>query len=644
MTWQDRGQEPRVIEPAQVPEWLRRHLPVSARLVSDSRQVGEGDAFVALAGHAHQGASFIRQALERGARAVLLATDQTRPAVDEDAATRAAQATLSSGAGRPDVPADPASVAGHALTAPVAEAIEAAQAAGVPCCIVPGLKARLGVVAAEHLGHPSRALAVIAVTGTNGKTSVTHWIADGVNQRLASKSGEAESLPRGRGVVIGTNGAGTPGQLQPVGLTTPDGLRLQQLLQEFASDRDPVAVVAMEASSIGLVQGRMDGTQVLAAVFTNLSRDHLDYHGSMDDYGQAKQMLFAWPDLQAAIVNLDDPFADAVLDTLAARPSPLRVIGYLIDDAGGIGPAVQARLARCDEVLQATHVAGAGWRLQLSCRQDDSAAATVAAATSTVSPDAPAALQAELSARSAQPAASAVTGDAARPAQALSRNQDAILQLSVIGRFNLANTLAVAGAWRALGWSLAEIAVQLQALRPVPGRMEMMRAPGAGETAQAALPLVVVDYAHTPDALTNVLQALRQIAEARNGRLWCVFGAGGNRDRGKRPVMAAAVEALADRVVVTSDNPRHEDPQQILDDVVAGLSRPAWRVEADRAQAIAAAVTAADAADVVLVAGKGRERTQEVAGVFHPFSDPEVVQQALSRRLAARTGGEVADA
>ena len=208
----------------------------------------------------------------------------------------------------------------------------------MPCCIVPGLKARLGVVATEYLGHPSRALAVIAVTGTNGKTSVTHWIADGVNQRLAGKSGEAESLPRGRGVVIGTNGAGTPGQLQPVGLTTPDGLRLQQLLQEFACDRDPVAVVAMEASSIGLVQGRMDGTQVLAAVFTNLSRDHLDYHGSMDDYGQAKQMLFAWPDLQAAIVNLDDPFADAVLDTLAARPSPLRVIGYLIDDAGGISP------------------------------------------------------------------------------------------------------------------------------------------------------------------------------------------------------------------------------------------------------------------------------------------------------------------
>lgn len=631
MTWQGGGQEPRVIEPAQVPQWLRRHLPVSARLVSDSRQVGEGDAFVALAGHAHQGASFIRQALERGARAVLLATDQAQPAVDDGAATLPAQAARGAGAGCPDVSADPASVASQALTAPVAEAIEAAQAAGVPCCIVPGLKARLGVVAAEHLGHPSRALAVIAVTGTNGKTSVTHWIADGVNQRLAGKSGEVESLPRGRGVVIGTNGAGTPGQLQPVGLTTPDGLRLQQLLHAFASDRDPVAVVAMEASSIGLVQGRMDGTQVLAAVFTNLSRDHLDYHGSMDDYGRAKQMLFAWPDLQAAIVNLDDPFADAVLDTLAARPSPLRVIGYLIDDAGGISPAVQARAARCDEVLQATHVAGAGWRLHSSCLQDDSSAARAGV---------------DLSACGGQPGgpAGAVAGGSPVSARTALPHDAAILQLSVIGRFNLANTLAVAGAWRALGWSLAEIAVQLQALRPVPGRMEMMRAPGAGETAQAALPLVVVDYAHTPDALTNVLQALRQIAEARNGRLWCVFGAGGNRDRGKRPVMATAVEALADRVVVTSDNPRHEDPQQILDDVVAGLSRPAWRVEADRAQAIAAAVTAADAADVVLVAGKGRERTQEVAGVFHPFSDPEVVQQALSRRLAARTGGEVADA
>ncbi|MDO5055767.1 MAG: UDP-N-acetylmuramoyl-L-alanyl-D-glutamate--2,6-diaminopimelate ligase [Lautropia sp.] len=607
MTWRDPGQEPAVIRPAQVPEWLRRHLPVSARLVADSRQVGDGDVFVALGGSTHDGARFVEQALAQGARAVLLATDPAAP---------------------------PAS-------ASVTEASGAARAAGVPCAIVPGLKAHLGSVADEYLGHPSRALTLIAVTGTNGKTSVTHWIAEGVNQRLVAKSGEAGSLPRGRGVVIGTNGAGVPGQLQPVGLTTPDGLRLQQLLRDFADQAEPVAVVAMEASSIGLVQGRMDGTQLHAAVFTNLSRDHLDYHGSMQAYGEAKQLLFGWPGLQAAVINLDDPFADALLATVAARSAPLHVIGYLIDDAGALSAGVQARMACCDEVLCARRMEGTGWRLSLSSRPRAPAMAAPADGAAAV----PQALRQERA--GAAPGTATGGAPAAQGAVAPSAvDQQAILQLSVIGRFNLANTLAVAGAWRSLGWSLPEIAVQLQALRPVPGRMEMMRAPQADEAAQTMLPLVVVDYAHTPDALTHVLQALRQIAEARAGRLWCVFGAGGNRDRGKRPVMAAAVEALADQVVVTSDNPRHEDPQQILADVTAGLSRPAWLVEPDRAAAIAAAVAACAPADVVLVAGKGRERTQEIAGVFHPFSDPEVVEQALARRWSAGTppAVEAADA
>lgn len=243
-----------------------------------------------------------------------------------------------------------------------------------------------------------------------------------------------------------------------------------------------------------------------------------------------------------------------------------------------LSSAARARMARCDECLQAVH-AGDRWHLHLSSPGVD----------------------------------------------ADSRE----FSLSVIGRFNLANTLAVAGTWRSLGWSLAEITTQMRALKPVPGRMEMIRLDDDQVANDTSLPMVVVDYAHTPDALSNVLQALRQIADSRGGKLWCVFGAGGNRDRGKRPVMAAAVEALADQVVVTSDNPRHEDPQQILADVCAGLSRPAWRADVDRRAAIEATVQAAAAADVVLVAGKGRESTQEIAGVFHPFSDAEVVAQAL---------------
>ena len=231
--------------------------------------------------------------------------------------------------------------------------------------------------------------------------------------------------------------------------------------------------------------------------------------------------------------------------------------------------------------------------------------------------------------------------------QAMFRNV-ATLRLNVLGRFNMENALAAAGAWRSLGWNFPAIVEGLHQLHPVPGRMEIIGLPaahvsGADEAAPAAAisstacPLVVVDYAHTPDALTNVLTALRDIAGQRGGQLCCVFGAGGNRDRGKRPEMARAVEAVADRVVVTSDNPRDEDPAQIIADVCQGLSRPAWRTEADRRVAIDTAIAQAAPADVVLIAGKGRETTQEIAGVFHPFSDPEMAAQALVSHWAVDT-------
>ena len=637
----------------------------------------------------------------------------------------------------------------------------------MPACVVPGLAAHLGPVADAFYDHPSHALDVVAVTGTNGKTSTTHWIAQGINDLRAEAQradgllaadrglddadagaaavsagadspdagsigathgagahdagapgepvraaagmrrpealimaldGEAERdvpVPAGAGVVIGTNGVGRPGQLEYVGLTTPDALTLQTLFQQFRSNTDdPVAVVAMEASSIGIEQGRMAGTDIHTAVFTNLTRDHLDYHGSMATYGAAKQALFAWPTLQAAVVNLGDPFARHLIDVLNAHPAAPRIIGYWVNSAyrnpGETGRAddVAAKMdeharvrlatffllsAQCDEVLELTQGEAPGQFVLMMFpgrHLTDFARQTV-----------------EADGQEGRDAArKQLTGSMFRNVAAL--------QLDILGRFNHENALAAAGSWRALGWNFPRIAEGIQLLQPVPGRMEVVTLPASpaaaaadvsasdtaifdaavsdaalsGTTASGATvsgaaaasssnmslpegmyaaaggpapihdttrPLVVVDYAHTPDALTNVLSALREVATQRGGRLCCVFGAGGNRDRGKRPDMAHAVEALADRVVVTSDNPRDEDPQRIMADVAAGLKAPAWRTEVDRRAAIDAAIADADAADVVLIAGKGRETTQEIAGVFHPFSDPDVARAALQQHWSA---------
>ena len=458
---------------------------------------------------------------------------------------------------------------------------------------------------------------------------------------------------RGRGVVIGTNGVGAPGALEYIGLTTPDPLTLQTLFQRFRADTEaPVGVVAMEASSIGLVQGRMQGTCIHTAVFTNLTRDHLDYHGSMQAYGAAKVGLFSWPTLQAAVVNLGDPLATDIIDVLHRHPAAPRIIGYWVNNAHGAPQAGQADAAfqamdgdararlrrfyelamRCDEVLE------------LALDRDSSQHVLMMFPGSVV--------KTLLQQPEAAVAPVSIGGEGAVQArqqrlQAMFRNV-ATLRLNVLGRFNMENALAAAGVWRSLGWNFPAIVEGLHQLHPVPGRMEIVGLPaaqvsGAGEAAPAAAisstacPLVVVDYAHTPDALTNVLTALRDIAEQRGGQLCCVFGAGGNRDRGKRPEMARAVEAVADRVVVTSDNPRDEDPAQIIADVCEGLSQPAWRTEADRRVAIDTAIAQAAPTDVVLIAGKGRETTQEIAGVFHPFSDPEIAAQALASHWALKT-------
>jgi UDP-N-acetylmuramoyl-L-alanyl-D-glutamate--2,6-diaminopimelate ligase len=380
------------------------------------------------------------------------------------------------------------------------------------------------------------------VTGTNGKTSVTQWFA------------QAMSALGRRCAVIGTLGNGFPGELVPGPNTTPGAKVLKELLPQLAAQG--AAACAMEVSSIGLHQKRVADVVFDVAVFTNLTRDHLDYHGTMESYAEEKRKLFDMPGLRAAVLNLDDPFGAALDEQLAGR---LRVIGYTLEEKVSRGETLAAR----DLATTTTGIA--------------------------------------------------FTLNGVR------------IEAPVIGRFNASNLLAVIGALLAAGESLADIGGVLSRLTFPPGRMQAI----GGENA----PLVVIDYAHTPDALEKALTTLDDIAKARNGKLVCVFGCGGgvSRDPGKRPLMGAIAERLADEVLVTSDNPRDEDPLAILAAIAAGMKvKPA--VEPDRARAIAQAISVADIRDVILLAGKGHEPYQEIAGIRHPFSDLEHARVALEQR------------
>jgi UDP-N-acetylmuramoyl-L-alanyl-D-glutamate--2,6-diaminopimelate ligase len=504
-------------------DWLRATLAAGATLRSDSRAIARGDAFFAYPGERGDGRAYIGDALARGAAAVVWELD----------------------------------------------GFEWPAAAQLPNRPVAGLKPLCGPIASRYLDEPTSRIAVVAVTGTNGKTSCTQWIADGL-QRCGRTS-----------AVIGTLGAGRPGHLRDFGLTTPDALALQHLFDALAAEG--VDDVAIEASSIGLDQARLDGTRIAVAVYTNLSRDHLDHHGTMKAYAQAKARLFGWPGLSAAVVNLDDPWARSMLEAVA--PGALR-IGYRIVGDGAaaeeLGGSAACHLAagEVDRLLVATRVGTVAQRTQLE-----------------------------------------IDGDFGR----------ASLSTSLIGRFNVANLLAVAGAWLALGIGFEAVVDTLGRLGPVPGRLQSVPVPD-----DADAPLAVVDYAHTPDALVNALGALRPIARARAGQLWCVFGAGGNRDPGKRPLMGAVAEQHADRVVLTSDNPRGESPESILASIRGGMQREPALLEPDRALAIEFALSASADADVVLIAGKGHEPYQEVAGARLPFSDLEQAARTLSRRVAQR--------
>ena len=461
----------------------------------DSRSIGAGDAFVALKGSRGHGMAFARSALSRGARIVI-----AEPAAGVDAA---------------------------GIDAPV--------------LWVDGLRDKLGAIAGRFFADPSRKLRVTGVTGTNGKTSVVQLLAQALD-RLGRRS-----------ATIGTLGAGLADDIDAGERTTPDAISQQRLLAQFvergASD------VAMEVSSHALDQGRVNGIHFRLAVFTNLTRDHLDYHGDMAAYGAAKQRLFRMPGLAAAVINIDDPFAAQLIADL---PAGLTLLRYATKSDSADVRASQIEL----------HANGLRFLLQTPWGE---------------------------------------------------RHIDSIL----LGRFNVSNLLAVAASLGALGHDFAAICSSLEALQPVAGRMSRL----GGEAGQ---PLVVIDYAHTPDALEQSLASLRAHC---SGTLVCVFGCGGERDAGKRPQMAGIAERLADQVIVTDDNPRAEDGDAIVAAIVSGFREPAAiRVQRDRGAAIRQAICAARAEDIVLIAGKGHEPYQEIAGIRHHFDDRDVARQALAER------------
>ena len=477
----------------------------SAQLHMDSRALKAGDIFVACPGIVGDARAFVDAAIQAGAAGIVLHVDSPNAWQDRSAA--------------------------------------------IPIFGFENLATRVGELADAWYGQPSAQLCVVAVTGTNGKTSCVQWLA----QALRS-----ESVAVG---TIGTLGVTYPDGLSATGqLTTPDVVSVHRTLAEMRARG--AEVVALEASSIGLDQGRLNGVRIAHAAFTNLSRDHLDYHLTMQAYEAAKLRLFANAGLKGVVLNVDDP--------------------------------VGVKVARSAEVPVTT--------FSLS-RQADSA---------------------NLTARD-------LSTNARGAAFVLCEHAECVeVQTQVLGAHNVANLLCVAGLLRQLGWSLSRVGAAFEKIEPVSGRLQRV-CPIVSRTPS---PTVVVDYAHTPDALERVLRTLHVVAQSRGAKLWCVFGCGGNRDAGKRSLMGAVAQKLADRVVVTSDNPRDEAPQAIIADIIAGLPSGAANVliEVDRAQAILHAVLSADAQDIVLLAGKGHESYQESNGERIVFDDGQWAQAGLVLR------------
>ena len=480
-------------------------------LATDSRRVVAGDAFIAWPGYANDARAHVAGALAAGAAACVVEAEGMDAFAFDDSKVAAMQ----------------------------------------------GLKAATGDLANAFFGNPSERLDVVAITGTNGKTSSAWWTAQALTA-LGRRCG-----------VVGTLGVGQPptrvqsmdqaSQIEFNGLTTPDPVTLQRAFKRFADEG--FAACALEASSHGIEEHRLKGTHIKVALFTNLTLDHLDYHGSMQAYGDAKAKLFAWPGLQTAVLNVDDAFGARLARQLQA--SAVSVTTY---SARGVASLCAANVVYRDGGL---------------CFD-------------------------------------VIEGDARATART-----------ALIGDYNVSNVMAVIGGLRALGVTLVDAVAVCAQLTPVPGRLQRV-------VGQAGSPEVVVDYAHTPDALEKSLLALQTLVTARGGKLWCVFGCGGNRDATKRPLMGALAQRLAQHVVITTDNPRFEAPAFINLQIVAGLNGTQIRVKVieNRRSAIQTAVREAGASDVILVAGKGHESYQDIKGVKHPFSDVDEALAALALREA----------
>jgi UDP-N-acetylmuramoyl-L-alanyl-D-glutamate--2,6-diaminopimelate ligase len=483
---------------AEAVAWLRSR--VQGDLQTDSRKVKAGDAFVAWPGAATDGRAYVGKALEQGAAAVLVEAD----------------------------------------------GLQAFDLSGDRIAALKGLKAATGLIADQWFAHPSGELDVLAVTGTNGKTTTAWWLAHALSKvTLNARTGCA---------LVGTLGVGVPPALESTGMTTPDPVLLQRAFRSYADQG--LAACAIEASSIGIVEHRLDGSKIRVALFTNFTQDHLDYHGSMDAYWQAKAQLFDWPGLPAAVVNIDDAHGARLWARLQGRAMDVWSVSIQ-------GPArLQAKdIGLGDEGLSFT-VLEAGHSLRMNTR--------------------------------------------------------------LVGQYNVSNLLGVLATLRCLGLTLEQAVQACADLEPVPGRMQQIVKPGQ--------PLVAVDYAHTPMRWKKPCAPAACSAQ-RQGKLWCVFGCGGDRDNSKRPLMGQAAQANADGVFVTSDNPRSEVPESIIDQILAGMQAgETLHVQADRAAAIAQAIARADARDVVLIAGKGHEDYQETKGVRHPFSDMAEAHKALAAR------------
>ena len=508
-------------------QWLARTVSPRAQLTSDSRTVEPGDVFFAIRGAQYDGRRFIPDAIGRGAAAVVY--DATAFAWND------------------------------AWTVPNRPERE--------------LKHSAGTIAADWYRRPADGLVTIGVTGTSGKTSTALWLA------------HALGALGHRTVMVGTLGIGFPDELVDSGMTTPDAVMLQRRLRALV-DAGATAL-AMEVSSIGLEEGRVADMQFDVAVFTNLTRDHLDYHRTMGAYEDAKRRLFEWPGLAHAVINADDAAGERFARIAASGGVPV-----LRTSASGGAPAeLRARKVSVRAEGLAFEIFGA-----FGVRQ---------------------------------------------------------VFTDFIGNFNVSNLLNVIGVLLVVGTPIDAALGALDALLPVPGRLERVDVGPGERPGGIAAPMVLVDYAHKPDALEKALTACRPIVDARGGELIVIFGCGGDRDPGKRPIMGEIAARLADRVVVTSDNPRTEDPSSIIEQIVFGIGNLGFnplssgytgpsldervRVEPDRRAAIYEAIALAQASDVVVIAGKGHERYQEVDHVRHPFSDVAVATEALRRERRRAT-------